>query len=337
MTRLPLGRKLLLLITLTLMIALPLWWGGQPALERLTVIRPHSLVLLACIIPLRWFCLGERYHVMLAHCGQRLTRRRITAIVLASDFLGENTPAASGGMASSLYFFKQAGVTITTSLAIGTLLLMLDGIAIVAILSGCLIGLARIPVLPVIAAGIALITLFVVICWLLLKQPRRLVSICQHRLLRRLLPQPLVQLLHDNTTQLAAQLHRVDRLPLGRLGYVALLTGINWMLRLSLLFVALGAVGASPTWASTALVQATGALAGLFTLLPGGFPAADISIAALLQLTQPIMVIAPALIVWRLITYYLSVVSGGGCLVWLTMHQTPRASIQSATTYDQQN
>lgn len=329
------GRKLLLFATLTLMIALPLWLGGKPAIERLVSVRLDSLWLLAAIIPLRWFCLAERYYVTLGHCGHRLSRRHLATIILAGDFLGENTPAASGAIAANLYFLKQAGVAVTTSLAAGTQILMLDGIAIVGILGGCLIWLTGVPSLAVLLGGSLLILLFSVGCWLLLKQPYRLITLSRHHLCRRLLPRRFLVPLHANASRLYEQLWHVDQLPFGMLTYITLLSFVNWGLRLSLLFIALWAVGTSPasapiSWATTVLVQTSGALAGFFTLLPGGFPSADVSIAALLQLTQPVAIIAPALILWRLSTYYLSVLAGGGCLIWLATRKASASASLSA-------
>lgn len=335
------GRKLLLFVTLTLMIALPLWLGGKPAIERLASVRLDSLWLLAAIIPLRWFCLAERYYVTLGHCGHRLTRRRLATIILAGDFLGENTPAASGAVAANLYFLKQAGVAVTTSLAAGTQILMLDGIAIIGILGGCLIWLTGVPALAVLLGGSLLILLFSMGCWLLLKQPYRLITLSRHHLCQRLLPRRRLVPLRANARRLCQQLRHVDRLPPWQFAYISLLSFVNWGLRLSLLFIALWAIRLSPgaasvnwasvSWATTALVQASGALAGFFTFLPGGFPSADVSIAALLQLTQPVAIIAPALIFWRLSTYYLSVLAGGGCLIWLTTHKTAASSAYNPT------
>lgn len=316
-------RALFLLATLLLMLAVPLYLGGSDTLTQVRQAAPSFLAALLALVMIKWLCTLWRWQLLLSHSGHRLSKKRLFAISLSIDFASENTPAASGGGAVLLWLFKREGIPLTTSISAAALFLSFDILAVVLLLSGILLyflmqhGAA---LLWPAALGGSLLLLLLMLFVLLLRQPQGYASLAQALRLPRLLPTSLRRKASNASRQLAQHLIAASQLPKRDALSLVLLSLINWGARFSFLFMAIHTVGGDSSWVDTAIIQFVSTLAGLFTLLPGGYPGTDISITALLHSSEPMAIILSALLLWRLATYHVTFVAGLLAALWLWLH-----------------
>jgi hypothetical protein len=101
------------------------------------------------------------------------------------------------------------------------------------------------------------------------------------------------------------------KLPVQTLIKVFALTCVHWLLRYSVLYLALRGLGADLQWAWSFLIQMLSLSAGQFSLLPGGAGAAELTSAALLAPMVGKSTAAAAILIWRAVTYYFYLVVGG--------------------------
>jgi uncharacterized protein (TIRG00374 family) len=141
-----------------------------------------------------------------------------------------------------------------------------------------------------------------------------------HRLLIRLSGRLLVRLNVKGSTRLRwarkllhflAAFTDTLKLPVMTLIKVFALTCVHWLLRYSVLYLALRGLGADLQWAWCFLIQMLSLSAGQFSLLPGGAGAAELTSAALLAPMVGKSTAAAAILIWRTVTYYFYLVVGG--------------------------
>jgi uncharacterized protein (TIRG00374 family) len=101
------------------------------------------------------------------------------------------------------------------------------------------------------------------------------------------------------------------KLPVQTLIKVFALTCVHWLLRYSVLYLALRGLGADLQWAWSFLIQMLALSAGQFSLLPGGAGAAELTSAALLAPMVGKSTAAAAILIWRAVTYYFYLLVGG--------------------------
>jgi uncharacterized protein (TIRG00374 family) len=101
------------------------------------------------------------------------------------------------------------------------------------------------------------------------------------------------------------------KLPFQTLISVFALTCLHWVLRYSVLYLALRGLGVDVQWAWCFLIQMLSLSAGQFSLLPGGAGAAELTSAALLAPMVGKSTAAAAILIWRTVTYYFYLLVGG--------------------------
>lgn len=318
-------RPLLLPLVLLLMLAIPAWLGGSDALALIIGTSAWFLLCLLLLNLIRWGAALLRWQLLLKQGKFRLKTGRLLAISLAIDLASENTPAASGGGAAALWLFKrEAGIPVAASIGLCAQVLSFDLAAVLLLLTGIVSFLlmhhATLLVWPALLGGLVL-CLALAAFLLLLKAPHRLSAVATSLGLRHLFTQRIQARLSQGWQSLAAQLKATNQLPARQKLSLLLLSIIYWGARFSFLFVAVLAVGGNSGWATTAIIQFVSTLAGLFTLLPGGFPGTDVSITALLHASESLPTILSALILWRLATYHLTCLAGALAFGWLWLHR----------------
>jgi uncharacterized protein (TIRG00374 family) len=141
-----------------------------------------------------------------------------------------------------------------------------------------------------------------------------------HRLLIRLSGRLLARLNVQSTTRVRwarkllhflAAFTDTLKLPFQTLITVFALTCLHWILRYSVLYLALRGLGADLQWAWCFLIQMLSLSAGQFSLLPGGAGAAELTSAALLAPMVGKSTAAAAILIWRAVTYYFYLLVGG--------------------------
>lgn len=106
------------------------------------------------------------------------------------------------------------------------------------------------------------------------------------------------------------------KLPVRTLIKVFALTCVHWVLRHSVLYLALRGLGADLQWAWSFPIQMLALSAGQFSLLPGGAGAAELTSAALLA--PMVGKSTAAILIWRAVTYYFYLLVGGP-VFWLML------------------
>lgn len=318
--------KLAVLWTLlVLLLATPLLIGGQPTLAALTNLHFDWLLLFALLLVARVYFLGARFWLLFHAQGIRPGRLRTLAIVLASDFAAEATPASAGGPITLLGLFQKAGITVSTTLATGATVLVMDIAAVASIITISLLTLLAGAALPQTSTSVGILGFALgmfLLVWLTVIYRHFLIKRLEQLALYRHLPARHRATVKTHYTKLLQSLGQMDQLPAITLLIVYLYALINWGIRFSILFVALLANHQHPDWAITALIQFISTLAGMASLLPAGFPVADTSISALLAPHMATATIMAVLLLWRLMGFYFNFLAGGLAFLWLSVGKT---------------
>jgi len=104
-------------------------------------------------------------------------------------------------------------------------------------------------------------------------------------------------------------------LPKGTLAAMLALTTLHWLLRYSLLYLAVIGIGGHADWLWTFLTQMLAMAASQFSFLPGGAGAAEVGVGSLLLPLMGREQAAAAVLVWRLISYHLYLAAGAPLLL----------------------
>lgn len=314
-------RLFLLAIVFLSILALPTFWGGKDTLTLITSIPLSYLTLLVLLTAIKWFCLVVRWHILLKQQSYSIKLLRLLSIVFAIDFAAENTPAGTGGLAASLWFFKKEGLPVAHTASYNTLLFIFDLAAVLLIISAALLIALFIPSVTfywqALTGGVVILlgTLGLLAS---LQNPHWITNISHQLHFSKFLPKSLAIKIQNTWNTFLEKLQQLPNLPRRTLVYIFSLQLVHWFIRFSMLFLIILSLGGSIEWATTALIQLVSGFAGMLTFLPGGFPGTDLSLIALLQLSLPLQTTLSALLLWRLFTYHLSIVLGGTAFIWLS-------------------
>ncbi|SDI70298.1 conserved hypothetical protein [Billgrantia gudaonensis] len=305
----------LLLLALLAPLLVSWWLGGHEALATIGAFPGPLLALMGIITVLCWNLNAARWRLLLSGRAGHLGQDGALAIEMAVKFALCATPGGSGGAATFLLLLARRGFPPARATAIylvdQSCDLLFFAVMLSLLVAATLTGAVDWPHRTLIGAaslglGLVLLGLGLILAWLpwLLRRrpwlawpgPRR-----RRRFAR--------QLLSGRRTLIATL-----RLPPSVLASIFGLCGLHWLLRYSLLYLAvLGIIGQGGTladWAWTFLVQMLAMAASQFSVLPGGAGAAEISVGALLlPLMEPGQV-AAAVVIWRLVSYHLYLLAG---------------------------
>ncbi|UYG00939.1 lysylphosphatidylglycerol synthase transmembrane domain-containing protein [Halomonas sp. GD1P12] len=305
----------LLLAAVVAPLVLVLLAGGREALLYARAFPTSLLGLMVVIAAVCWNINALRLRLMLG-IGT-LNQRSALGIELAAKFALCATPGGSGGPVTLLALLSRRGVPPAKGTAVflidqgcdSLFFLSMLGLAVAA----SLIGETRWPHQGLIeAALLGLGVLFTLFVFVILYLPRLL------RLRPKARPQAvrrrwLARRLLRGRRALAMTL----RLPKPTLAAILLLTALHWVLRYSLLFIAVIGVGGQADWLWTFLIQMLAMAASQLSFLPGGAGAAELGVGTLLLPLMAQEQVAAAVLVWRLVSYHLYL--GVGAPVFLLL------------------
>lgn len=241
-------------------------------------------------------------------CPVRLPPGATIAMQTATSFANIVTPAGSGGFALQTRFVRRQLVptpraVATVALAQGALVFWsLAAFAVAVAVTGRRVDLTASLPIPAIIAGIA--AALITATTLLIIGVRR-----DNRLVARALS-ALTDIARYTRQVLVEQ---PARLAGSGVSGLAVLLGSALTLR-----ACIWAYGAEITFPSVVLVLTLGLAIGTATPIPGGVGAVETSLAAGLALSgiEPLTALLAALL-YRLITFWIRVPIGWGCLIWL--------------------
>ncbi|MGO1395692.1 MAG: lysylphosphatidylglycerol synthase transmembrane domain-containing protein [Halomonas sp.] len=309
-------------------LLLTAWLGGAEALQR---VKHFPLGLLSLMLVMAFICWNlnaARLRLMLGGRAGRLGQGGALGIELASKFALCATPGGSGGPATLLVLLARRGFPPAKGAAVFLVdqgcdllffLAMLSGLVLFSLLSDtqwphqslvqwALVGLAFMATL-----------VSVVMRYLprLLRSPG-VNTPWPSRYRRRWLARRLLRCRHALKVTL--------ELPRTTLIAIMLLTTTHWLMRYSLLYLAVLGTGGHADWMWTFLTQMLAMAASQLSFLPGGAGAAEVGVGSLLLPLMERDQAAAAVLVWRLVSYHLYLAAGAPLFIlysYRMLHRSP--------------
>ncbi|WP_069383455.1 lysylphosphatidylglycerol synthase transmembrane domain-containing protein [Halomonas caseinilytica] len=316
-------------LALSMTLVVPWLLGGEDVLDALADFPLGILALMLVMTVTCWNLNALRLRLLLDGRAGRVGQGEALAIEMAAKFALCATPGGSGGAVTLLALLARRGFPPSR------------GSAIFLVDQGCdmLFFLAMLGVLVSISLGgnvtwphqgllaiamLGLVGLMLLVGVSLLRLPR---------LLRQPPSIGLRRLSAHRRRWLARRLLGCRRaliatlcLPPLRLASILGLCAAHWLLRYSLLYLAVLGVGGQADWAWTFLTQMLAMAASQISILPGGAGAAELGVGALLMPLMPATQAAAAVVVWRLVTYHLYLLAGAPAFVILVGRWLKRPS-----------
>ena len=309
------SRGILLFVALLAAVLIPLLLGGNQTWSRLQSFPLSWLLIMFGMILLCWVVNTMRLRLLLGDQRDKVSPVKSLGVVMAAEFAYCATPGGSGGPLTIMALLARNGVRPARGSAVFAMDQLSDLLFFLCALIGILIYALfqhlseRMEWLLTVSA----ISMFggLLSCVVIARY---------HRLLIRLSGRLLVRLNVKGSTRMRwarkllhflAAFTDTLKLPAQTLIKVFVLTCVHWVLRYSVLYLALRGLGADLQWAWSFLIQMLSLSAGQFSLLPGGAGAAELTSAALLAPMVGKSTAAAAILIWRAVTYYFYLVVGG--------------------------
>ncbi|MGM0982365.1 MAG: lysylphosphatidylglycerol synthase transmembrane domain-containing protein [Pseudomonadota bacterium] len=320
---------LLIVLALIAPLLVTAWLGGTEALEGVKRFPLDVVGLMVLMAFLCWNLNAARLRLMLNGRAGHLGQFGALSIELASKFALCATPGGSGGPPTLLVLLSQRGLPASRGAAVFLLdqgcdllffLCMLTGLVAFSLLGEtqwphqALIQLALVA-LALLATGVTLVMAYLPRLLRYSASPgARWLS--GHR--RRWLARRLLTCRHA--------LQATLRLPVPTLLAMLGLTTAHWLLRYSLLYLAVLGAGGHADWLWTFLTQMLAMAASQFSFLPGGAGAAELGVGGLLLPLMEREQAAAAVLVWRLVSYHLYLAAGAPLLLLSAFRLVRRGS-----------
>ncbi len=311
----------LLLLALGLGALVPLVLGGAGAFHGLTLIPAGWLLLMVAMIFLCWNLNAWRLRIMLAERAEGLGHGGALATVMATECALNATPGGSGAPFTLVALLRRYQVTPATATAVFAVDQITDLVVFLVLLpTVALYGLSRYLdlegwwqlVLPMVLLGLALL-----LCWLVANRFSDILRFTDPWLERWQVPLRRRRALARALLRFRQSMVETLRVPRRRLMALFGLCLAHWLLRYSVIYLTVLALGKHVDWVYGFFVQMMAMGAGYLTLLPGGAGGAEVAGAALLTPWLGAVSTATVLLVWRFMTFYLYLLVGGGCLLAL--------------------
>ncbi|MDW7746769.1 lysylphosphatidylglycerol synthase transmembrane domain-containing protein [Halomonas sp.] len=304
---------LLVVLALLAPLVIMAWLGGPGALAAVNRFPLDVLALMLLMAIVCWNLNAARLRLMLDGRTGRLGQRGALGIELASKFALCATPGGSGGPATLLFLLAQRGLPASRGAAVFLLDQGCDLLFFLCMLTGLvaysLLGETQWPhqtVVQIALSALALVAVGVTLAMGYLPGLLRYTASPGARWLSGYRRRWLARRLLTCRRALQATL----RLPIATLMAMLGLTTAHWLLRYSLLYLAVLGAGGDVDWIWTFLTQMLAMAASQFSFLPGGAGAAELGVGGLLLPLMEREQAAAAVLVWRLVSYHLYLVAG---------------------------
>ncbi|MDR6958972.1 uncharacterized protein (TIRG00374 family) [Pseudomonas brassicacearum] len=302
-------------VALLTALLVPLLVGGAEMWSRVQRFPLSLLLTMLGMIVLCWGLNSVRLRLLLGEQRGRIGGLKSMGVVMSTEFAMCATPGGSGGPLTLMALLARNGVRP----AHGSAVFAMDQLSDLLFFLCALVGILFYALFQNLSQrmewmlGLSAISMFggLFACALLARFHRRLILLgarllCHLRVkssTRRRWARKILHFLAAFTDTL--------KLPRQTLFQVFGLTCLHWVLRYSVLYLALKGLGADLQWAWSFLIQMLSLSAGQFSLLPGGAGAAEVTSAALLAPMVGKSTAAAAILIWRAVTYYFYLVAGG--------------------------
>ena len=313
---------LLAVLGLALGLGIPLWLGGRAVWSELALLSWQRLALLLAMIFGCWNINAVRLRLLANGIGTRLRHGRALAIIMATEFAICATPGGSGGPPTYAWLLRSEGLGGSQAIALyaaDQLLNMLFFLTALITLvthwalvpSGLHLGWQVVTLGGVLAAGLVLVGLS-------LRHYRRMM-LAAGRLLSHYRVSERTRLrLARGAIEFRHSLSLIQGSGWQRLLGLSGLCVLHWLLRYSILYLAVRGLGGTLSWGYAFVVQMLSLTAGQATLLPGGSGGAEASSSLLLAPYLGPSTAAAAILVWRFVTFYWYLIAGAPVFVLMT-------------------
>jgi uncharacterized protein (TIRG00374 family) len=313
--------RLLLVAALVATIAIPFLLGGRNTLAAAANIHPGGYAALFALIVASWTARALKLHRLLHRLNTHASFARAFGISLATDLAFSATPAGVGGYVASVYYLRKAGASVSGA---ATIMAMDQGIDLVffavsvPVAALALAGSGVSPAVTVTAlTGAALTCALLATVWL---GRKRVVSVLSApnalsaRWPRIAKAQGALRAFVDSMGAHVSSIFTAGpRFLLWMLG----LTAVQWLTRYAVLWLTLLLLGHAVSFALAFLLQVVVLHAALWTGIPAGGGGAELGLTATLAHWVAPADTATALIVWRAVTLYTSLIAGSAAIVVL--------------------
>lgn len=306
---------------LVIALLIPLLLGGTDLAGPLSRFPIDQLMAMLGIIVGCWNINALRLRLLLAGRAGRMTQPRALAMIMATEFAICATPGGSGGPITLLGLLSRHGVTPPQATAIfaadqlSDLLFFLLALFLTALYATSALTDPRLGWL--ILASLVMLGTGLVILGLWLRHTSRFMTLSGRWLSRLRLPRRWRFGLARRVLQFRMALMETLQLPRRRLALVLLLCALHWLLRYSVLYLAIIGLGEHVAWAWTFLIQMLSMAAGQLSMLPGGAGGAELTSTGLLLPLIGASHAAAAVLVWRFVTYYFYLLAGAPVFILL--------------------
>lgn len=312
------------LVGVGLGLGIPLTMGGSEVYHKLALIPAGTVVALLAMIVVGWNLNAGRLRLLASGAGVSLGQGRALAVMMATEFAICATPAGSGGPVTYAWLLRRDGLTGASSVALYAADQFVDLVFFIAALLvltlywlltpqdlhlGWQLGML----------GVLMATAIVAIVSGL--RHYRALFLFSGRLLRRFrVGAEIRRRLARRALEFRQRLRRVRAYPPSTLIALFILCTAHWLIRYSVLYFAVGAVGGALTWSYTFLVQMVALSAGQLTLLPGGSGGTEVAGSIMLAPYLDPAAVASAILLWRFATFYWYLIAGGPVFATLAGH-----------------
>ena len=309
------SRVIWLLLGLLLALAIPVWLGGGETVTRLEQFPLPQLSLMFGMIILCWLINSVRIRLLLGEQRGQLGRLNSLGVVISTEFAMCATPGGSGGPLTLMVLLARNGIRP----AHGSAVFAMDQLSDLLFFFCALVGIAlyavfhslspRLEWLLGLSAASMVGAVFSAV--LLVRFHRRLIRLSGTLLQRCKVSAATRRRWARKVLRFLAAFTQTLKLPWRTLSAVFALTSLHWILRYSVLYLAVQGLGGDVQWAWSFLIQMLSLTAGQFSLMPGGAGAAELTSAALLAPWLGKSSAAAAILIWRAVTYYFYLLAGG--------------------------
>jgi len=316
------------LLALALLVGgtVPLVLGGPEAFHDLARLPLGWLLLLLAMIGLCWNLNAWRLRLMLNGRAPTLGHGSALITTVATEFSLNATPGGSGAPFTLAALLSRHGVAPSRATAVLAVDQLTDMLVFATLLpTVAFYGLARyldwgawwqlaVP-LGLLLGGLAAVVLTVRHQrWLLVASGELLAWLGMRRRRRFRLARATLRFRRGLEETLAVSRRRL-----------ALMFGLcmlHWLLRYSVIYIAVLALGQHLDWAYGFFVQMVAMGAGHLTLLPGGAGGAEVAGAALLNPWLGTVTAATVIVIWRFVTFYWYLIVGALLMLYLGARET---------------
>jgi len=309
-------------------VAVPILLGGREALWQALDLPAQGYLVLFGVIAVAWFTRALKVQLLLQRLGVHAGFGQVFAISLATDFGFISTPGGVGGYAASVFYLRRAGASVNGAAAITAADQLLDWafFALALPVAGLSLMNAGLPdALAVLAFGTSALMIALALAALVARRRVAAWLFGDNAFARRW---PRLRHRLDQLRAFSLDMKKNAGVLLaagpGFLGVMLALSGLQWLARYGVLWVALLLLGHPVSFALTLLLQSLVLHAAMWTGVPSGGGGAEIGLGAALAAWVPATGIATALLLWRVATMYLCLAAGAIAIAVLA--RTSRAA-----------